>query len=117
MRDTRALDDVPVRLGPGTLTMRVGLIVALMVAALGVVLATVWLSFQEVDRSSRARAAVDRAAQVTDDTRSAVLDMETGLRGFGLARDRRFLEPYFAGRSAFQRNAALLQRLTRSLGR
>ncbi|HEY7070975.1 MAG TPA: ATP-binding protein [Acidimicrobiales bacterium] len=43
---------------------------------------------------------IDPARVTVSDLRAAVLDQETGVRGFLLTRDQRFLEPYERGRDA-----------------
>jgi signal transduction histidine kinase/CHASE3 domain sensor protein len=51
----------------------------------------------------------DRAERMRDSSTAmmlAVTDMETGVRGYRLARDRAFLQPYLAGRGDFAAAAA-----------
>ncbi|TRL36872.1 HAMP domain-containing protein [Rhizobium straminoryzae] len=43
---------------------------------------------------------------------AAMIDQETGMRGFLLAGDRKFLEPQIAGAAAFSENLAAAQKLT-----
>ena len=56
---------------------------------------------------------IDPARETVADLRAAVLDQETGVRGFVLTRDQRFLEPYGRGRDAAD---AALDRLHTAVG-
>jgi signal transduction histidine kinase len=47
---------------------------------------------------------VDRSAEVAGDLRTAVADQQSGVRGYLLAGERRFLEPYEQGRRAADRS-------------
>lgn len=57
-----------------------------------------------VTHSREANAAADRLEEL-------VIDLETGVRGFVIARQERFLEPWKAARAAFQDEARALEQL------
>src|SRR5215469_6221791 len=58
---------------------------------------------------------VDHAAEVVTNSRQLMrymIDMETGIRGYYLTGDRRFLDPFAAARPGVFQELDLLQRLT-----
>jgi signal transduction histidine kinase len=54
---------------------------------------------------------IDPAALAASELRTAMVDQETGIRGYALSRDRTFLDPYNAGRQAEDRSRARLNEL------
>jgi signal transduction histidine kinase len=84
------------------------LLLALLVgAAFAVLLLTISdlrASERLVTHSREANAAADRLEEL-------VIDLETGVRGFVIARQERFLEPWKAARAAFPNEARALERL------
>jgi diguanylate cyclase (GGDEF)-like protein len=67
----------------------------LLVVAVCAIAGSVWLAGESQRRAAdRAFAEIEAA----HDLRTAMLDQETGLRGFALTRQRSFLEPYEQGR-------------------
>lgn len=54
---------------------------------------------------------IDPAVVAARDLQAAVIDQETGMRGFVLVPDRAFLDPYLAGRSAETDSLARLHQL------
>jgi signal transduction histidine kinase len=83
------------------------LLLALLVgAAFAVLLLTISdlrASERLVTHSRETNAAADRLEEL-------VIDLETGVRGFVIARQERFLEPWKAGRAAFPNEARALER-------
>jgi hypothetical protein len=79
------------------------------VLVLGVLIAAiaVWAPAAEQRSSSERSYSLTRGAQ---DMLTAMLDQETGLRGYILTGDRRFLEPYRAGRADVERAERALLR-------
>ena len=60
----------------------------------------------------RARARLDHVSSLqleVEELRSAMLDQETGLRGYILTNEERFLEPYLAGRAAAAKRTSELR--------
>ena len=88
----------------------------LAVGALGVVaLAFTALTFNGLlDARSRLIDRLDPAVLAGRDLRSALLNQESGVRGYALAADEPFLEPYTRGRAD---EAAAVERLHASVGR
>jgi signal transduction histidine kinase len=54
---------------------------------------------------------VDRSAETAGDLRTAVADQQSGVRGYILSGDRRFLEPYEEGQREADRSIARLESL------
>jgi signal transduction histidine kinase len=104
------------RQAPGGLAVRMAvasLLLALLVgAAFAVLLVAVSdlrASGRRVTHSRETNAAADRLEEL-------VIDLETGLRGFVIARQERFLEPWRAARAAFPEEARALERLAEEPG-
>jgi signal transduction histidine kinase len=89
---------------------------ARLLAATGAVLfvSLIVLAVSLVQLSLIRRSLVDRidpAALAASELRTAMVDQETGLRGYALSRDRTFLDPYSTGREAEDRSSARLREL------
>jgi PAS domain S-box-containing protein len=95
-----------------TLTGRMVLLGVAVVVVVLAVLGALLLSLGQVDRARAARTDADNMLQVSDRAQQAILDMETGLRGYGLTHDKRFLAPWYQGRAAFRVELPMLTRLT-----
>src|SRR3954471_19877276 len=83
-----------------TLTFRVAL-AGIVIAALFGGLVVVFV--QASDSASRSWQQRDRADRVLDAVNRAtnqVIDIETGLRGFALTREQRFLRPFWSAQAA-----------------
>jgi PAS domain S-box-containing protein len=102
------------RLGAGvrSLTGRVVVLGVAVFAVVLAVLAALLLSINQVDRAGIARTSADNVLQVSDRALQAMLDMETGLRGYGLTHDTQFLAPWYQGITAFHIELPILKRLT-----
>jgi len=87
---------------------------AALMVTVAAVLSALLVSIGQVDRARAARVKTDAVVQADLKVQKAVLDMETGLRGFELTHDRRFLAPWYEGRAAFGRNFSKLHALTGS---
>jgi PAS domain S-box-containing protein len=99
------------RIGRGSsITARV----VLAAVVVGVVIAGVFvgllLAVSASHRASAAQASAARDVQLGTATEQAVLNMETGLRGFLLTRQERFLAPWRDGQAAFPATFAALKR-------
>ena len=69
-------------------------------------------SLGSLEEANRARARADLTVAAASTAEQSVLDMETGLRGFLIARERRFLGPWYQGRAAFGPAVTRLSLLT-----
>ncbi len=88
--------------------LSVGLLVA--VAVIGTVTSLVALG-RLTDARVQLADRLDPAAIAASDLKGALLDQETGVRGFALARDQSFLEPYRRGQAAAAGAASALNAL------
>jgi diguanylate cyclase (GGDEF)-like protein len=86
-------------------SMRTRLMLA---TAVAVITAAVW-GVSETQRNAAER--VFQEGQAADRMLTAMLDQETGLRGFGLARNEAFLEPYVRGARQFDDAVADVRKL------
>jgi signal transduction histidine kinase len=89
--------------GPARWPLRTRLL--LLLGAAGVLMATTLvtqlaLQARQRDLRNDLLNRIDPARVTVADVRAAVLDQETGVRGYVLTRDQRFLEPYERGRDA-----------------
>src|ERR1035437_8893730 len=89
-----------------------GVLGVAVVAVVLAVLVALLLSIDQVDRVGIARTSADNVLQVSDRALQAVLEMETGLRGYGLTHETRFLAPWYQGITAFHIELPILKRLT-----
>ena len=103
-----------VRRSISSLTGRVVLAGAALVTGLAVVLVVLLNSIAGVDGARSARLVTDQGLTASALTQKAVLDMETGLRGYVLTRDAAFLAPWYQGLAAFPRRLSDLDRLSRA---
>ncbi|MEA2157934.1 MAG: hypothetical protein QOD66_314 [Solirubrobacteraceae bacterium] len=62
----------------------------------------------KLGRDSQAQSQSEREVSLSNQSEKLLLDLETGLRGFVLTRDHRFLEPWRAARMAFPATVASL---------
>ncbi len=70
------------------------------------IVAAGWQLYTKVELFIRTEAWVSHTNKVTtnlDEVMSSLINMETGLRGYSVGGDVKFLEPYEAGRKAFDR--------------
>jgi signal transduction histidine kinase len=91
------------RLPPRGRKLRHQLVVLLAVAGLGLGVAGILLLgaiANQRDRRVEVTEQYDPAALAARDLRAAMIDQETGVRGYTLSRDRSFLAPYDVARSA-----------------
>jgi signal transduction histidine kinase/CheY-like chemotaxis protein len=103
-----------VRRSISSLTGRVVLAGAALVTGLAVVLVVLLNSIAGVDGARSARLVTDQGLTASALTQKALLDMETGLRGYVLTRDATFLAPWYQGLAAFPRQLSDLDRLSRA---
>jgi diguanylate cyclase (GGDEF)-like protein len=85
----------------------------MLVAAVAVICAAVWI-VSETQRSTAER--VFQESQAADRMLVAMLDQETGLRGYAISRNEAFLEPYIRGIQEFDEAVADVKRLIREQG-
>jgi signal transduction histidine kinase len=90
------------------LTAILGLVALLLVGTLGAQLA---LQSRQRDIRNDLLDRIDPALVAVGDLRAGLVDQETGVRGFALSGDPRFLEPYERGQGAAADAAARLEEL------
>ena len=86
-------------------------VVAALLVALGV-LATFWV-FKQIEETGAARQHINVVITLTDDLLQALVDAETGQRGFALTGDESFLEPYLGVRDRISGQLVELRALTK----
>src|SRR5919108_1674668 len=98
------------RLGELSLRARLSLLLAVVASFLLVTLG-IQLAYQArlADERDDLVHRVDRSAETAGDLRTAVADQQSGVRGYLLTGERRFLEPYEEGRQAADRSIARLE--------
>jgi signal transduction histidine kinase len=95
----------------GGLTRRIAIAGGLLTLALVAGFMSVLFAIRHLDRSTQSRSHSRQELLDATALQTLVIDLETGLRGFVIARDERFLAPYEQARAAFPRRAAALERL------
>jgi signal transduction histidine kinase len=90
---------------------RVVLAAALVELALAIVFGMLVWTVNAYQRTSGAIRSSDRAIAQASQLQNLVLDLETGLRGFALTGDERFLEPWTSARRQLVRAATRLEGL------
>ena len=90
-------------------SLLLALLVGAAFAVLLVAVSDLRASGRRVAHSRETNAAADRLEEL-------VIDLETGLRGFVIARQERFLEPWRAARAQFPEKARALERLAEEPG-
>lgn len=91
-------------------------ILAALAATSAVVAMGVWASFwafQQIEETAEASQHIKTVTSRADELLAAVVDAETGLRGFGLTGVESYLEPYLAVRDRITGQLEQLRRLTR----
>ncbi len=84
-------------------------------AMLAILLMSMWMSFSrfaELERENSINAQTYRTLLLTHEATRALIDMETGNRGFLLTGQDAFREPFYSGRNTFKARYADLLRLT-----
>jgi PAS domain S-box-containing protein len=84
---------------------------AILLVAIGV-RATFW-AFRQIEETAAARQHINVVTTRADDLLSALIDAETGQRGFALTGDESFLEPYLAVRDRVSGQLEELRALTK----
>ena len=69
------------------------------------------LAITNLRESTQERQETREGLVAADELRQLVIDLETGVRGFVITRDERFLEPWNAALAAFSERSAALERL------
>jgi methyl-accepting chemotaxis protein len=85
---------------------------ALIVGTLLVLAGVVVRSLDRMDEASKWNDHTYMVISVADRAMAAMIDQETGVRGFLISADDKFLEPYNGGRKVFSETHAELKRLT-----
>jgi CHASE3 domain sensor protein len=80
--------------------------------AVGLVLLTLALALAGQRESNRRVRSAELVLRTASDAERAVIDIETGLRGYVITGERRFLEPYRTGAAVAPARAARLAKLT-----
>ena len=83
----------------------------MLIAILGVN-AVIYLKSAEIRQTTRWTDHTNEVIATTNQALAAMIDQETGLRGFLLAGDNKFLEPYRNGVAEFDRTVAKAKQLT-----
>ena len=78
-------------------------------AAMGFV---VWEKLAVIDDTTQWSSHTEEVLRATRATAAAMVDQETGVRGYLISGDRSFLEPFTAGSTAYEAELARLRRLT-----
>ena len=97
--------------GRWSLTTRVLLVGTVLAVAIAAIFVLRLVSIRSLERANGARARAARVIDASSRTEKAILDMETGIRGYLLTRQRGFLEPWYQGRAAFRPRFAQLAQL------
>jgi len=87
----------------------------LLALLMGATFVTLLAAISDLRASTELRRDTRKALVAADDVEKLALDLETGLRGFLITRDQRFLEPWTEARGLFPGHAAALMRLARNL--
>jgi signal transduction histidine kinase len=95
----------------GGLLPRTAIASGLLAMLVGGAFAVLIIAIEDLRKSARAAAHSRDALTAVDALERLVVDLETGVRGFVIAREERFLEPWNDARVAFPRQAARLARL------
>jgi CHASE3 domain sensor protein len=102
------------RPGPGTgggLSRRMAVASVLLALIVGAAFAVLLLAMSNLRTSSRLLTHSREATAAADQLEEIVIDLETGVRGFVIAGQERFLEPWKAARDAFPQRARTLEGL------
>ncbi|MDP2875017.1 MAG: response regulator [Holophaga sp.] len=83
---------------------------ALMLAAL-VVAPSIW-TFRQIEQTAQMRRHIQEVLIIAGELMAAVVDAETGQRGYLLTEDEAFLEPYLTAKADIPRHLENLHRLT-----
>ena len=106
----RAAAPAPVaRLGDG-LTGRMLLASGLLTLVLGATFAVLLLAVDDLREAARATHASEEVLATANEMERLVIDLETGVRGFVLTREERFLEPWDNARRDLPARARALER-------
>jgi methyl-accepting chemotaxis protein len=84
-------------------------------ALIAILLVVVGISYSSFDKLSEANRWDKHTYEVivaVDSALKGLVDMETGLRGFAITGDEKFLEPFNSGKTAFSRNYSKARQLT-----
>ncbi|MDQ3865391.1 MAG: CHASE3 domain-containing protein, partial [Actinomycetota bacterium] len=97
--------------------MRAGLIRRMVVASgllaliVGAAFAVLFVAIDELRGSAQRARHAREELTVADELQKLVIDLETGVRGFVITREERFLQPWNDARGAFPKRATALERL------
>src|SRR5688572_12438718 len=86
-------------------------VLALVVVLISGTFAVLLASVRDFDRESLSAARAERILKLSSAAERHVVDVETGLRGYQLTRETRFLEPFYAGRLRYRAELSAMQRL------
>jgi two-component system, sensor histidine kinase and response regulator len=85
--------------------------IAVVVVAVGGMFVALLNGFHAFRDDTRDRSRAGLILSHSHAAQQAVVDVETGLRGYLLVADERFLEPFYAGRRAYRQGFAAIDRL------
>jgi CHASE3 domain sensor protein len=100
----------------GGLAVRMALASVVLALLVGAAFAVLLIAISDLRTSSRLVAQSRSTNAAADRLEELVIDLETGVRGYVIARQERFLEPSKAARAAFPRRAQTLERLAEEPG-
>jgi signal transduction histidine kinase len=95
----------------GGLTLRMALASALLTLIVGAAFGTMLVAVTNVLDSTQSRRHTRQELVAADGLQSLLIDLETGVRGFIITGQERFLGPWTHARTAFPKQVALLERL------
>ena len=81
-------------------------VLALVVVLISGTFAVLLVSVRGFDRESRSAARAERILSLSATAERDIVDVETGLRGYQLTRDLRFLDPFYSGRLRYRSDLA-----------
>jgi CHASE3 domain sensor protein len=95
----------------GGLALRMAVASSVLALLVGTAFVVLLLAISDLRTSGRLVTHSQEASTAADRLEELVIDLETGVRGFVIARQERFLEPWAAARAAFPNEARALERL------
>ncbi|MDQ4145269.1 MAG: CHASE3 domain-containing protein [Actinomycetota bacterium] len=84
---------------------------SLLAVTLGIAFAFMLVSIAQLRESVQLARQAEQVLKLANNLERLFIDLETGQRGFVITGDERFLEPWNAARTAFPREAQVLERL------
>ena len=86
-------------------------VLALVLVLISGTFAVLLVNVRDFDRVTRSAGRAERILSLAAGAERDIIDVETGLRGYLLTGESRFLEPYHAGRGRYRGDFAAIQQL------